>query len=97
MNDAVGKVRQVIGPVVDVGFPEGQLPSVLDAVLIERDGGARLVLEVAQHLGDDTVRCVAMAPTDGVARGTEVRTTGAPISAASAASRAVKKTDMLET
>ncbi len=80
MSDAVGKVRQVIGPVVDVGFPEGQLPSILDAVEIERDGGARLVLEVAQHLGDDTVRCVAMAPTDGLARGTEVKATGVPIS-----------------
>ncbi len=80
MADVTGKVRQVIGPVVDVGFPEGKLPAILDAVEIERDGGARLVLEVAQHLGDDTVRCVAMAPTDGVARGTEVKVTGAPVS-----------------
>ena len=77
---AVGRVRQIIGPVVDVGFPEGSLPAILDAVEIERDGGARLVLEVAQHLGDDTVRCVAMAPTDGLSRGTEVKATGAPIS-----------------
>ncbi len=80
MSNVIGKVRQVIGPVVDVAFPEGQLPPVLDAVEIARDGGSRLVLEVAQHLGDDTVRCVAMAPTDGVSRGTEVRATGGPIS-----------------
>jgi F-type H+-transporting ATPase subunit beta len=80
MDNAVGRVRQVIGPVVDVGFPEGKLPSVLDAAVIEREGGATLVLEVAQHLGDDAVRCVAMAPTDGVARGMEVKAMGTPIS-----------------
>jgi F-type H+-transporting ATPase subunit beta len=81
MSDAVGKVEQVTGPVVDVSFPEGALPALLDAVEVpEGPGGRRLVLEVAQHLGEDTVRCVAMAPTEGLARGVEVRATGGPVS-----------------
>ncbi len=81
MAGAKGKVERVIGPVVDVSFDGGELPRALDAVEIpEGPGGERLVLEVAQHLGDDAVRCVAMAPTEGLARGVEVVATGAPIS-----------------
>jgi len=80
MPNAAGKVEQVIGPVVDVSFAEGDLPRLLDAVEIpEGPGGGRLVMEVAQHLGEDTVRCVAMAPTDGLARGVEVVAPGGPI------------------
>jgi len=80
MANATGKVRQVIGPVVDVAFAHEGLPALLDAVVIpDGPGGRRLVLEVAQHLGNDVVRCVAMAPTEGLARGVEVETTGGPI------------------
>ncbi|MHC4248037.1 MAG: F0F1 ATP synthase subunit beta [Planctomycetota bacterium] len=80
MPNAAGKVEQVIGPVVDVSFAGGDLPRLLDAVEIpEGPGGGRLVMEVAQHLGEDMVRCVAMAPTDGLARGVDVVAPGGPI------------------
>jgi F-type H+-transporting ATPase subunit beta len=75
---AAGKVRQVIGAVVDVQF-EDHLPAILNA--LETDNvGSRLVLEVAQHLGENTVRCIAMDSTEGLVRGQEVFDTGAPIS-----------------
>ncbi len=75
----LGLVRQVIGPVVDIEFEEDHLPSILDAVEIPREGGPPLVLEVAQLLGDNLVRCVAMDSTDGLRRGLEARNTGQPI------------------
>ncbi|OQM74691.1 F0F1 ATP synthase subunit beta [Manganibacter manganicus] len=74
---AVGKVRQVIGAVVDVQF-EDHLPAILNAIETE-NVGHRLVLEVAQHLGENTVRCIAMDSTEGLVRGQDVRDTGAPI------------------
>ncbi|RMF60020.1 MAG: F0F1 ATP synthase subunit beta [Calditrichaeota bacterium] len=74
-----GIVKQIIGPVVDVQFPEGQLPAIYSAVKIERDGSPDLVLEVQQHLGENIVRCVAMDSTDGLVRGTEAVDTGEPI------------------
>ncbi len=78
-----GKVLQVIGPVVDVEFPEGKLPKILNALKLTNPGisGARdnLTLEVAQHLGENTVRAVAMDTTDGLVRGMAVRDTGAAI------------------
>ncbi|MGI4955337.1 MAG: F0F1 ATP synthase subunit beta [Janthinobacterium lividum] len=74
----VGKVTQVLGAVVDVQF-EGELPFIQNA-LIAKNGDANLVLEVAQELGEKTVRCIAMDSTDGMVRGTEVIDTGAPIS-----------------
>ncbi|MFB3882077.1 MAG: F0F1 ATP synthase subunit beta [Armatimonadota bacterium] len=77
-----GKVVQVIGPVVDVRFPAGELPEIHDAIditLSEADGSRRLVLEVAQHLGNETVRAIALAPTEGLVRGTPARNTGGPI------------------
>ena len=74
-----GHVVQVMGPVVDVEFPRGDLPDIYDAVEIPRDGG-RLVAEVQQHLGNDWVRCVAMDATDGLRRGMEAINTGRPIS-----------------
>jgi F-type H+-transporting ATPase subunit beta len=80
---ALGKVLQVIGPVVDVRFPAGALPNIWDAVEIVLGSSGesrRLVLEVAQHLGNDTVRCVAMAPTEGLARAMPAESTGGPIS-----------------
>ena len=64
----VGSVVQIIGPVLDVKFADGQLPDLLNALEIEHDG-KRLVVEVAQHIGDDVARCIAMSSTDGLVRG----------------------------
>jgi F-type H+-transporting ATPase subunit beta len=74
-----GKISQIIGPVVDVDFPEGRLPSILDALTITRPDGTKLVLETQQHLGEERVRTVAMESTDGLVRGTSVANTGKPI------------------
>ncbi|SCD23347.1 F0F1 ATP synthase subunit beta [Brucella inopinata] len=75
---AIGHITQVIGAVVDVKFPEGQLPLILNALEVDNQGH-RLVLEVAQHLGEDTVRTIAMDATEGLVRGQEARDTGEPI------------------
>jgi len=75
-----GKVLEVIGPVVDVQFPSGSLPAIYNALKIPMKGGKTLTTEVAAHLGDEVVRCIALASTDGLVRGTEVQDTGAPIS-----------------
>lgn len=75
-----GTVAQVIGPVVDVDFDHGQLPQILNALYIEREDGTRLYLEVAQHLGEDRVRTIAMDSTDGLVRNSEVIDTGDSIS-----------------
>ena len=74
-----GKVSQIMGAVVDVAFEDGQLPQIMNALEIERDGYSKLVLEVAQHLGDSVVRTVAMDTTDGLVRGTKVIDSGTPI------------------
>jgi F-type H+/Na+-transporting ATPase subunit beta len=74
-----GKISQIIGPVVDVDFPEGRLPSILDALTITRPDGTKLVLETQQHLGEERVRTVAMESTDGLVRGLSVTNTGKPI------------------
>ncbi|TVR87790.1 MAG: F0F1 ATP synthase subunit beta [Saprospirales bacterium] len=76
-----GKITQVIGPVVDISFAgeESKLPDILNAVSIEREGMPALILEVQQHLGEDTVRAVAMDSTDGLVRGSEVTDLGGPI------------------
>jgi len=74
-----GKIKQVIGAVVDVQF-EGQLPEIYNALEIKRENGDTLVMEVQQHLGEDSVRCVAMDGTEGLVRGTEVLDTGRAIS-----------------
>ena len=75
-----GKITQIIGAVLDIKFTEGDLPSIYEAIHITRKNGELLVVEVAQHLGDETVRCIAMGPTDGLVRGMEAVATGAPIS-----------------
>jgi F-type H+-transporting ATPase subunit beta len=75
---AVGRVTQVIGAVVDVAFDEGQLPQILNALETDNNGN-RLVLEVAQHLGENAVRTIAMDSTEGLVRGQSVTDTGAPI------------------
>ncbi len=74
----VGKVVQIIGAVVDVQFSKDNLPNLLNAIEIEL-GGKRLVCEVAQHIGDDVVRCIAMGSTDGLVRGVDAVDTGSPI------------------
>ncbi|GJE28391.1 F0F1 ATP synthase subunit beta [Methylobacterium organophilum] len=76
-TNAKGKITQVIGPVIDVQF-EGHLPEILNALETTNQGG-RLVLEVAQQLGENTVRCIAMDTSEGLVRGQEVEDTGAPI------------------
>ena len=75
----IGKVIQVMGPVVDVKFNEGELPPILNALTIPVNDRT-LTVEIAQHIGDNTARCIAMSSTDGLSRGTAVTDTGAPIS-----------------
>ncbi|HJC72955.1 MAG TPA: F0F1 ATP synthase subunit beta [Candidatus Ruthenibacterium merdavium] len=74
----IGTVIQVIGPVLDIRFPDGQLPGLLNAITIE-NGDDVITLEVAQHIGDDVVRCIAMSSTDGLVRGAKAVDTGGPI------------------
>ena len=76
----LGKITQIIGAVLDVKFTEGNLPEIYEAIKVTKQDGDVLVVEVAQHLGDDTVRCIAMGPTDGLVRGMDALATGAPIS-----------------
>ncbi|MFH1531406.1 MAG: F0F1 ATP synthase subunit beta [Pseudomonadota bacterium] len=83
MSERYGKVKQVIGPVVDVEFEGGDLPEIFTALRLTNpaidDRADNLVIEVAQHIGEDTVRCIAMDTTDGLVRGMKVRDTGGPI------------------
>lgn len=85
MEQIKGHISQIVGPVIDVYFdtsgldPEKVLPKIHDALTISREDGRELVIEVQQHIGEDTVRCVAMDNTDGLKRGLEVVSTGHPI------------------
>ena len=79
-NNNVGKITQIIGAVLDIKFQEGNLPEINDAINVPLADGGKLVVEVAQHLGDDTVKCIAMGPTEGLVRGMDAIATGAPIS-----------------
>lgn len=76
----IGKITQIIGAVLDIKFQDSELPEINSAINITRSNGECLVVEVAQHLGDDTVRCIAMGPTDGLVRGMDAEATGEPIS-----------------
>ena len=76
----IGKITQIISAVLDIKFQEGHLPEINEAIEVPLKDGGRLVVEVAQHLGDDTVRCIALGPTDGLVRGMDATATGAPIS-----------------
>ena len=78
MNQHIGSVVQVIGPVLDIRFEDGQLPNLLNAIELELNG-KKLVAEVAQEIGDNVVRCIAMSSTDGLQRGTKAVDTGASI------------------
>jgi len=81
MAQNIGKITQIIGAVMDLRFASGNLPKINEAVRIPFEGrDGELVVEVAQHLGDDTVRCIAMGSTDGLRRGMEAIATGGPIS-----------------
>ena len=85
MSQITGHISQIIGPVIDVFFDtKGQdsdkvLPKIYDALKIKRQDGTELIIETQQHIGEDTVRCVAMDNTDGLQRGMEVIPTGSPI------------------
>ena len=79
-DNHTGKITQIIGAVLDIKFSDGHLPEINDAIDIKTKQGEKLVVEVSQHLGDDTVRCIAMGPTDGLVRGMEAVCTGGPIS-----------------
>jgi F-type H+-transporting ATPase subunit beta len=84
-EEKVGRVVQVIGPVLDVEFPEGHLPAIYNAVIVKEEAGKAgvaidVVAEVAQHLGENRVRCISMKPTDGMVRGMKATDTGGPIS-----------------
>ena len=74
-----GTVVQIIGPVLDIRFEAGHLPKLLNAITIEQNGQT-VTAEVAQHVGDDVVRCISMSPTDGMVRGLTAVDTGGPIS-----------------
>ena len=80
MANNIGKITQIISAVLDIKFTEGALPEINDAIRIPLKDGRELVVEVSQHLGDDTVRCIAMGPTDGLVRGMDAIATGGPIS-----------------
>lgn len=82
MSNNTGRVKQIIGPVVDVSFANdgAKLPEILNALSITRENGEVLVLECQKHLGEDSVRTIAMDSTEGLKRGMEVVDTGAPIS-----------------
>jgi len=79
MANNIGKITQIIGAVLDIKFTEGSLPEINDAIKVPTKDGKELVVEVSQHLGDDTVRCIAMGSTDGLVRGMDAIATGAAI------------------
>ena len=78
MRKNTGTVAQIMGPVLDIRFPDGQLPQLLSAIEVPMDGRV-IVAEVAQHIGDNVARCIAMSSTDGLCRGAKAIDTGAPI------------------
>src|SRR5262249_32287429 len=78
-SNGAGQVVAVVGPVVDIQFPQDSLPEILNAIKIPKEEGDELTVEVAQMLGNDVVRCVAMASTDGLVRGSRAIDTGGPI------------------
>ena len=80
MAQNVGHIVQIIGPVIDVKFSADHMPAIYNAVDIKKQDGTSLIVEVAQHLGDDIVRCIAMSATEGLVRGMKAVDTGAPIS-----------------
>ena len=80
MSKKTGKISQIMGAVVDVAFKDGHLPNIMNSLSVDRGEDGILVLEVAQHLGENTVRTIAMDASEGLVRGQEVTDTGGPIS-----------------
>ena len=80
MKEVKGKIIQVVGPIVDVRFKDEHLPELLTALEIPLSKDNKLTVEVAQHIGDDVVRCVSMGPTEGLVRGMDVISLEKPIS-----------------
>ena len=78
-DNNIGKITQIIGAVLDIKFADGSLPEINEAIRVPKGDNSELTVEVAQHLGDDTVRCIAMGPTDGLVRGMDAIATGSPI------------------
>ena len=74
-----GYVKQIIGPIVDIEFKQGHLPSILNAIKIIIDDNKDLIVEVAQHIGDDMIRCISMGPTEGLYKGLEAIDLESPI------------------
>ena len=81
MSQNIGKVVEIIGPVVDIQFSQNNLPDLLTAIEIERPNEENLIVEVEQDIGSDRVRCIAMGSTDGLVRGMDAIDTGKPIQA----------------
>ncbi|MCL4254603.1 MAG: F0F1 ATP synthase subunit beta, partial [Anaerolineae bacterium] len=79
MSEVQGEISQVLGAVVDVYFPDGYLPQIYDAIRVPREGDLDLILEVQLHLGNNSVRTVAMDTTDGLQRGVPAYAMGSPI------------------
>ena len=81
MSTNTGKITQIIGPVIDVSFntENGSLPDILDALVITKANGEKVIMECQQHIGEDTVRAIAMDASDGLSRGMAVEATGNPI------------------
>ena len=79
MAESVGKITQIVGAVLDIKFSANELPGIYEAIRVDTNDGGKLILEVAAHLGDDTVRCIAMGSTDGLVRGMPAYATGRPI------------------
>ena len=81
MSANTGKITQIIGPVIDVSFntENGSLPDIMDSLEITRPNGDKVILECQQHIGEDTIRTIAMDASDGLSRGMEVIATGSPI------------------
>ena len=80
MSSKHGKITQIIGPVIDVSFESGDyLPNIFDSLVITKDNGQKVILECQKHIGEDTIRTIAMDASDGLRRGMEVVNTGAPI------------------
>ena len=78
-DNNIGKITQIIGAVLDIKFADGSLPEINEAISVPKGDNSELTVEVAQHLGDDTGRCIAMGPTDGLVRGMDAIATGSSI------------------
>ena len=80
MSTIVGKISQIVGPVIDVSFADAEkLPNIMDALVITKSNGQKVILECQQHIGEDAIRAISMDATDGLSRGMEVTSLNSPI------------------